>query len=336
MPSPAFPFSGDCADAVPWAGPAGAQRSALAASVFEYTRDGIMIAGLDGSILAVNAAFTSITGWAEHEVLGRNPRLLKSGRQDSAFYRGMWDTILQQGWWQGEAWNRRKDGSHFAERITITTVPDQAGRPHHYIAVFADITKASEQRKLLEQRSHFDALTGLPNRLLLQERLERALGRARADRRQVALAFIDLDGFKGINDDLGHLAGDEVLVMMASRLQKALRESDTLARFGGDEFVAVLTDVQDQAMLSNLITRLMAAAREPLMLAQRTVRLSASVGVSLFPRDGDTAQALLRRADEAMYAAKRAGRDCARMGPSADPLTAPDQEAQGRYGEDAY
>lgn len=296
---------------------AASERQALTASAFEFSRDAIMITGLDGSILAVNAAFTVITGWAEHEVLGRNPRLLKSGRQDSAFYRAMWDTVLRQGWWQGEAWNRRKDGSHFAERITITTVPDQNGQPHHYVAVFADITSASEQRRLLERRSHYDALTGLPNRLLLNERLERALARARGAGDQVALAFIDLDGFKGINDAFGHLAGDQLLTIMADRLQKALRESDTLARFGGDEFVAVIADVHDESMLAALINRLVAAARAPVVLDKHKVQLSASVGVALFPRDGDQAATLLERADAAMYAAKQEGRDCAHMASSA-------------------
>jgi diguanylate cyclase (GGDEF)-like protein/PAS domain S-box-containing protein len=323
------------APAAPQAGTAAGARQALGASAFEYSRDGIMITGLDGSILAVNRAFTAITGWAEHEVLGRNPRLLKSGRQDSAFYRAMWETILRQGWWQGEAWNRRKDGSHFAERITITTVPDQDGRPHHYVAVFADITRASEQRRLLEQRSHYDALTGLPNRLLLQERLERALGRARGAGRQVALAFIDLDGFKSINDALGHLAGDQLLVAMAGRLQKVLRESDTLARFGGDEFVAVISDVQDESMLAALIGRLVAAARTPLLLDGQSVQLSASVGVSLFPRDGDNPGALIGRADAAMYAAKRDGRNCAHLAPPADAGMAPPHGAPDGAGSGA-
>ena len=281
----------------------------LAASVFYHSRDGMMITDLDGNILAVNSAFTAITGYRADEVLGRNPRLLKSGRQQPAFYRTMWDTLVREGHWQGEAWNRRKDGSDYAERITISTVPDRHGRPHHYVAVFADITSASEQRQLLEQRSNFDALTGLPNRLLLQERLNRAIGRARGDGRQVALAFIDLDGFKSVNDSLGHVAGDQLLATMAQRLQKALRVSDTLARFGGDEFVAVLPELQDESLLASLIGRLIEAARLPVALEQRQVQLSASVGVAIFPRDGDTPEQLLSKADQAMYVAKRSNRD---------------------------
>ncbi|WP_426194996.1 diguanylate cyclase domain-containing protein [Massilia sp. DWR3-1-1] len=289
----------------------------LAASVFYHSRDGIMITSLDGNILAVNQAFTTITGYRADEVVGRNPRLLKSGRQGPQFYRAMWDAIVRDGHWQGEAWNRRKDGSDFAERITIATVPDSAGQPHHYIAVFADITSATEERRLLEQQSNFDALTGLPNRLLLQQRLTRALGRARGAGRQVALAFLDLDGFKEVNDRFGHVAGDNLLVTMAQRLQKALRESDTLARFGGDEFVAVLPDLQDDKLLDSLIGRLLLAARTPFALENRQVQLSASVGVAIFPRDGITPDQLIRKADDAMYAAKRSGRNCVRSWPDA-------------------
>lgn len=308
--------------------PAPPNRAALelAASAFYYSPDGIMITALDGSILAVNQAFSAITGYTADEVVGRNPRLLKSGRQPPSFYRAMWDAIVRDGRWQGEAWNRRKDGSEFAERITITAVPDRAGQPHHYIAVFADVTSVTEQRRLLERNSNFDALTGLPNRLLLQKRLTRALGRASGGGRQVAIAFIDLDGFKGVNDHFGHLAGDELLVTMAQRLQKALRESDTLARFGGDEFVAVLPDLQDEQLRDSLIARLLLAARTPIALRGRQVQLSASVGIACFPRDGTTPEQLIRKADGAMYAAKRSGRDCVRscVTAAADPATPPE------------
>ena len=277
-----------------------------------------MITALDGAILAVNEAFSSITGYPAHEVIGKNPRLLQSGRQTPAFYRAMWDAITRDGYWHGEAWNRRKDGSVFAERLTISMVPDAHGRPQHYIAVFADITSADAQRQLLEQRGNFDALTGLPNRHLLGERLRRAIAHAGQYQHQVAVAFIDLDGFKAVNDTFGHAAGDELLVTMADRLQRVLRRSDTLARFGGDEFVACLPDIQDEAMLASLVERMLVAVRVPLLLSSTltpdhpSVTLSASVGLALYPRDGGSAADLLLRADAAMYAAKRAGRDCFR------------------------
>ncbi|WP_332878478.1 diguanylate cyclase domain-containing protein [Massilia sp. S19_KUP03_FR1] len=279
--------------------------AAVAASVFYHSRDAIMITALDGTILGVNAAFSTITGYTAEEVRGQNPRILKSGRQDDAFYQAMWQAVTSQGYWQGEAWNRRKDGSLFAERITLSTVPDGAGRPHHYIAVFADITGASEQRLLLEERANYDALTGLPNRVLLRERLDQVLAQAHEHGMAVAVAFIDLDGFKDINDSMGHVAGDSLLATMAQRLRHALRESDTLARFGGDEFVAVLPDVQDGALLASLTGRMSTAARVPVVLDGRTLCLSASIGVALYPDDGATAAELIGRADAAMYTAKR-------------------------------
>jgi diguanylate cyclase (GGDEF)-like protein/PAS domain S-box-containing protein len=278
----------------------------LAASVFYHSREGMMITGLDGNILAVNPAFTAITGYTEQEVAGRNPRILKSGRQDPAFYQAMWQAITSAGYWQGEAWNRRKDGRLFAERITISAVPGPDGRPHHYTAVFADITGASNQRRLLEERANYDALTGLPNRVLLAERLDQVLAQARANGGTVALAFIDLDGFKQVNDTMGHPAGDSMLATMARRLRHALRGSDTLARYGGDEFVAVLPGMEDAAMRARLVARMAAAAQAPVVLDGKAICLSASIGVALFPQDGATPAELIGHADAAMYHAKRA------------------------------
>jgi len=268
-----------------------------------------MITALDGSILTVNRAFTRITGYTEEEVLGQNPRILKSGRQSPEFYKAMWETIRQDGFWHGEAWNRRKDGSHFAEDITITMVPGQDGRPSNYIAVLSDITKSSEKRKWLEQRSYFDALTGLPNRTLFTERIESALARATSSGVAAAVAFIDLDGFKEVNDSLGHAAGDDVLIELAARLTKALRKTDTLARFGGDEFVAIMPDLIDDSIVPVLMNRLLEAFRLPIQIDNSPVVISASIGYALFPADAGSAEQLLKMADEAMYAAKHAGRN---------------------------
>lgn len=289
------------------------RRLDLAASVFAHTRDGVMITALDGGILAVNQAFTVITGYSENEVIGRNPRILKSGKQGPDFYKAMWESIQQRGFWNGEAWNRRKDGTHFAEDITVTMVPDEQGRPSHYIAVFSDITKVSEKRRWLEQRSFFDTLTGLPNRVLLMERLTKAIKETKLSGVPVAVAFIDLDGFKGVNDRLGHAAGDDLLVQTASRLSQALRNSDTLARFGGDEFVAVLPDLKDGIDLPVLMGRMLEACRAPLELEGTIVKISASIGIALFPSDASSPEELLRAADAAMYVAKREGRDCYRV-----------------------
>jgi diguanylate cyclase (GGDEF)-like protein/PAS domain S-box-containing protein len=284
----------------------------LAASVFYHTKNGVMITALDGSILAVNPAFTAITGFAELEVLGKNPRLLKSGRQGPEFYKTMWDTIRARGFWQGEAWNRRKDGTHFAEDITVTMVPDEHGDPSHYIAVFSDITTVSERRRWLEQRSYFDTVTGLPNRFLLMERLTQVLEESKSLGSTVAIAFIDLDGFKQVNDSFGHAVGDGVLAQVAGNLTMALRKSDTLARLGGDEFVAVLPGVNDGVVLSELMQRLLKAGSAPLDVEGTPVTVSASIGVALFPADAVSPEELLRVADAAMYVAKREGRNCYR------------------------
>jgi diguanylate cyclase (GGDEF)-like protein/PAS domain S-box-containing protein len=281
----------------------------LAASVFHHSRDAIMITALDGAILAVNRAFCNITGYTEDDVCGKNPRILKSGLQDRAFYARMWQAITSQGYWQGEAWNRRKDGTLFAERLTIVAVPGADGKPHHYIAMFADVTSASLQRRRLEERANYDALTGLPNRVLLGERLEQLLACAREASSSVALAFIDLDGFKQVNDSMGHPAGDRLLASIAQNLRAALRGSDTLARFGGDEFVAALPGLHDDTLLAALLARVAVAARAPIVIDGRAICLSASIGVALFPRDGATPAQLIAHADAAMYAAKRAARD---------------------------
>ena len=284
----------------------------LAASVFYHTKNGVMITALDGSILAVNPAFTAITGYTELEVLGKNPRLLKSGRQGPEFYKAMWDTVRARGFWQGEAWNRRKDGTHFAEDITVTMVSDEHGDPSHYIAVFSDITSVSERRRWLEQRSYFDTVTGLPNRVLLMERLTKAIEESKSSGTTVAIAFIDLDGFKEVNDSFGHAVGDGILVHVAGNLSTALRKSDTLARLGGDEFVAVLPDVNDGVVLSELMQRLLKAGSAPLDVAGIPVTVSASIGVALFPADAVNPEELLKVADAAMYVAKREGRNCYR------------------------
>lgn len=271
-----------------------------------------MVTALDGRILAVNPAFTAITGYSEQEVLGKNPRILKSGRQGPEFYKTMWETIRERGFWQSEAWNRRKDGTHFAEDITVTMVPDEHGQPSHYIAVFSDITTVSERRRWLEQRSYFDTLTGLPNRVLLMERLTKAVEESKLSGATVAIAFIDLDGFKEVNDSFGHAAGDHVLVQVAENLTAALRKSDTLARLGGDEFVAVLPDLNDGAAISILMKRLLEACKAPIEADGTLVNVSASIGVAFFPADAVSPEELLKVADAAMYVAKREGRNCYR------------------------
>ncbi len=282
----------------------------LAASVFTHSQEGIMITDLEGNIIDVNAAFTRITGFERTDVLGRNPRLLSSGRQGPSFYTAMWSDLVERGYWSGEVWNRRKSGEVFAMLQTISAVRDEVGQPRRYVSLFSDITEFKEHERQLEQIAHYDALTRLPNRVLLADRLR--LGMAQALRRgqRLAVAYLDLDGFKAVNDGHGHQTGDNLLIALAARMRQALREGDTLARLGGDEFVAVLVDLDDSADCVPLLTRLLGAVAQPTHLNELVLQVSASIGVSLFPQAEEVdADQLLRQADQAMYQAKLAGKN---------------------------
>ena len=282
----------------------------LAASVFTHVREGIVITDMNGKIVDANEAFTRITGYTRDEVLGRNPSLLSSGRQDKAFYGTMWQSLMQQGHWYGEIWNRRKNGEVYAEMLTISTVRDQQGQPQQYVALFSDITVAKEHQTKLEHIAHYDALTNLPNRVLLGDRMRQALSQALRRGQLLSVAYIDLDGFKAINDLHGHEVGDQMLVALANRMKQTLREGDTLARLGGDEFVAVLVDLPDASASVPTLSRLLSVASQPVVLGDAVVQASASVGVTFYPQAEDVdADQLLRQADQAMYQAKLAGKN---------------------------
>ncbi|OGB28990.1 MAG: hypothetical protein A3F78_00575, partial [Burkholderiales bacterium RIFCSPLOWO2_12_FULL_61_40] len=219
------------------------EKLRLSASVFTHAREAIMITAMDGTIVDVNQAFTRITGYLRSDVLGKKPRILSSGRQPKTFYTTLWRDLMEQGHWYGEIWNRRKNGEVYAEMQTISTVRDAQGNPQHFVSLFSDITATKVHQQQLERIAHFDALTNLPNRVLLADRLHQAMTQALRRGQSVAVAYLDLDGFKAINDQHGHNAGDQLLIALATRMQQALREGDTLARIGGDEFVAVLVDL---------------------------------------------------------------------------------------------
>ncbi len=285
-------------------------RLQLAASVFSHAREGITITDADGRILEVNDAFTRITGYGRDEVIGQNPRILKSGRHDEAFYNAMWRELLSNGHWSGEIWNHRKDGEAYAELLTISAVHDSDGQIRQYVALFSDITAIKAHQNALERLAHFDTLTQLPNRLLLSDRLQQGMAQAQRRGQQLAVAYIDLDGFKSINDAHGHDAGDLVLMALANSMKDCLREGDTLARIGGDEFVAVLMDLNDTSACLPLLNRLLAAAAAPVALGEHVPQVSASVGVTFYPQAQPIeADQLLRQADLAMYQAKLAGKD---------------------------
>jgi len=286
------------------------QKVQLAASVFTHAYEGIMITAADGTIIDVNDAFSRITSYRREDVLGRNPRLLSSGRQDQAFYANMWDSLIARGQWSGEIWNRRNDGEMYAVMQTISAVPDAAGNTLQYVSLFSDITLIKEQEQTLQHIAHYDALTGLPNRVLLADRLHQGMVQAQRYERLLAVALLDLDGFKAINDEHGHAVGDQLLIAVAASMQQVLREGDTLARIGGDEFVAVLLDLADIQASVPLITRLLAAAAQSVPIGEQVLQVSASVGVTFYPQaDVIDAGQLLRQADQAMYQAKLAGKN---------------------------
>ncbi len=282
----------------------------LAASVFSHAREGIMITDAQGYIVDVNDTFSEITGYSRDDAIGQKPSLLRSGRHDDTFYRAMWQRLVHEGHWYEEVWNRRKNGDVYPEQLTISTVRTPEGLARHYVALFSDTTEQKQNEHQLRRIAHYDALTSLPNRVLLADRLEQAMIVARRRQSMLALLCIDLDGFKAINDEHGHAVGDRVLVAVAERMRSALRDSDTVARLGGDEFVAVLPDVGDHAAAMALVRRLLVGIAQPLELDGCSLVVSGSIGLSYYPQVEDVgADQLLRQADQAMYQAKLAGKN---------------------------
>ncbi|MFN3881963.1 MAG: diguanylate cyclase domain-containing protein [Nitrincola lacisaponensis] len=280
------------------------------ATVFTHAHEGIMICCPNGEILDVNEAFCQITGYSRDEVIGQNPRLLKSGHQDSAFYASMWHSIQTDGCWSGEVWNRRKDGEVYVEHLTITAVRDAEGCVMHYVSLFSDISLQKKQEIRLQRLAHFDPLTGLPNRSLLHDRLQQAMYNTLRRQHLVAVVFIDLDGFKAINDAYGHDAGDSLLCFLAEQMQSTLRDGDTLARLGGDEFVAVLTDLADETACEAALKRLLQAAIQMHCFKGECFHVSASIGATFFPQPETVGpEQLLRQADQVMYEAKTSGKN---------------------------
>ncbi|MCK2087146.1 EAL domain-containing protein [Thauera aromatica] len=285
-------------------------RLELAASVFSHAREGITITDAEGGILDVNDAFTRITGYERDEVLGKNPRILQSGLHEPAFYAGMWRDLNENRFWEGEVWNRRKSGEVFPELLTISAVTRADGQLQHYVAVFSDISRQKESEARLEHLAYFDELTGLPNRSLLADRLDQAMAHARRTSARVVLAYIDLDGFKAVNDAYGHETGDRVLSEIATRLKACVREQDTVARLGGDEFAAVLTEQLPGESGHAVLQRLLGAIAEPVEIDHRMLRVSGSIGTTSYPqREEVDPDQLLRQADQAMYQAKLAGKN---------------------------
>jgi diguanylate cyclase (GGDEF)-like protein/PAS domain S-box-containing protein len=284
-------------------------RLQLAADVFSHVREGIMIADADGIIVEVNDAFTRITGFERSDAIGQSPRILKSGRQTPEFYAQLWQSLADQHYWSGEIWNQRKNGELYAQGLTISAVRDSLGRTQNYVGLFTDITRTKELQEQLQRIAHYDALTNLPNRVLLADRLQQALAQCRRKNSSVAVVYLDLDDFKTVNDSHGHGVGDDLLVAVAQRMKEALREGDTLSRIGGDEFVAVLVNLEQTQSHQPAIARLLQAAAAPVVVDGLPLQVSVSIGVTLYPQDPGDPDLLLRHADQALYVAKQLGKN---------------------------
>ncbi len=281
----------------------------LSRIVFENSLEGITVTDAESRIQVVNRAFTETTGYSAEEVVGLTPSILKSGRQDDAFYREFWRELLERGEWRGEIWNRRKNGTMYAEWLTISAVKNRLGVVEHYVAMFSDITERKKQEEIITFQAFHDALTGLPNRILFLDRLEQMLAQGkRSGARTAAVMYLDLDRFKQINDTLGHEAGDECLKEVARRLRQCVRSSDTVARMGGDEFTILLPEIAENGDVRAVAQKILDAMKTPLLLAGQELIITTSIGISLFPRDGRDGETLLKHADAAMYRVKGSGR----------------------------
>jgi len=281
----------------------------LAAMVYQNSSESIMVTDADNTIIAVNPAFERTTAYPVAEVIGKNPRLLASGRHDKYFYQAMWDSINSEGHWRGELWDRKKNGEVYAKLLTINTILNEDGSIHRYVALFSDITERKKSEELIWQQANFDTLTGLPNRRMFHDRLEQEIKKAHRAGLPMVLMFLDLDRFKEINDTLGHDMGDILLKEASRRLSSCVRESDTVARLGGDEFGIVLGELDDPGIVERVSQDILRKLAEPFRLGVETAHISASIGITLYPEDATGVEALLKNADQAMYAAKRQGRN---------------------------
>jgi diguanylate cyclase (GGDEF)-like protein/PAS domain S-box-containing protein len=280
-----------------------------AAAVFENTTEGVFITDAKGYVVAVNQAFIDISGYSEEELIGQNPRLWKSDRHNQEFYDAVWSSMREKGQWRGEIWNRRKIGDVYPAWMTINAIRNDQGDTVNYVTVLSDISVIKESQERLDHLAHHDALTNLPNRLLFNARLRHALQHAHRHKRKVAILFLDLDGFKAVNDELGHLIGDGVLQEVARRLTAQMREDDTIARLGGDEFSIILEDTSDIDKVSLVARKILSTFETPLEIDGNRLPITTSIGISIYPNDGANVATLIKNADTAMYRAKENGKN---------------------------
>ncbi|MFZ2727265.1 MAG: EAL domain-containing protein [Methylococcaceae bacterium] len=286
------------------------EQQQLAALVYHSSSEGMAVTDASNSILTVNPAFTRITGYTASEVIGKDPKILGSGQQNEAFYAQMWQTLENTGRWQGELWNRHKNGENYAELLTINTIFNSDNSVHRRVALFSDITEKKKSDEMIWRQANFDALTALPNRHMFHDRLNQEIKKSNRTHQALALMFLDLDRFKEINDTLGHDMGDILLKEAALRLKNCVRSTDTVARLGGDEFVVIFPKLFNPADIDRIAKNILLTLAEPFFLRNKIAYVSASIGIALYPDDAKDAVSLIKNADQAMYSSKETGRNC--------------------------
>ncbi len=284
-------------------------QTSLHAKIYGLSSDGVVIVNALNQIVSVNPSFARITGYEAHEVIGKNPSYYASGQYDSAFYEGMWASILEFGRWEGELWNRRKNGELFLEKLSIQTICDSNQRPVNRIGIFADITESRATQDAVTHQAHHDFLTNLPNRLLFTDRFQQQLALARRHESQFGVIYLDMDGFKEVNDTHGHGVGDQLLIAVAQRLSALVREIDTVCRFGGDEFAVLASDVSQSSDVTALADKILTALAKPYTLKAHSVTVTASLGLAIYPHHGQDMETLVNAADAALLQAKEDGKN---------------------------
>jgi diguanylate cyclase (GGDEF)-like protein/PAS domain S-box-containing protein len=281
----------------------------LYSMVLQNSSEGMLVTDESNQIISINPAFSNITGYSFEEVKGKSPAIFKSGRHDQAFYHEMWNAIVTTGQWQGEIWDKRKNGEIYAKWLTINTIRDGDGKINRYVALFSDITEKKKSEELIWRQANFDTLTGLPNRDMFRDRLGQEVKKSIRAELPLALLLVDLDQFKEVNDTLGHAVGDLLLIEAARRISACVRESDTVARLGGDEFTIVMSEIADNTHVEDVAQKIISRLAEPFHLGTEVVYISASIGITLYPNDSIDIDALMKNADQAMYVAKNKGRN---------------------------
>lgn len=284
-------------------------HSFLLFQLFKKAQEGMIITDDKARIIACNNAFCQISGYTQEELIGNNPSILSSGRHDKYFYKNMWSCIQENGSWEGEVWNRKKDGSFYAELLSVSKIYIPESENIHYLGMMSDITKMKEHHASLEKLAHYDALTGLPNRYLLADRFEQAIAKANRNHEMLALCFLDLDDFKPVNDTYGHNVGDQLLVELAQRIKSLLREEDTISRYGGDEFVILLTNIHSRIDCDELLKKILDRVESPYQFSEEyEIKIGASIGYTIYPFDKGSLDSLIEHADQTLYQIKNSGK----------------------------